>query len=67
MLSMSPSARYTTQQSIWSVQIGKNLTDRIIAKRQREGYYSNGISKANFKNEVAKRRRISRIDILNQF
>jgi len=51
MISLSTKAHYKTQSSIWDVQIGKNLTDRVIAKYQKLGYYSNGIVKAEIKNE----------------
>jgi hypothetical protein len=37
---MSPSVRYTTQSSAYDrLLIGRPLTDRIIAKRMKQGYF----------------------------
>jgi len=48
---MNPHVRYVTQQSMWGTQYGKPLTNRTIAKYEREGYYSNGIVKAVVQNK----------------
>jgi hypothetical protein len=56
-ISMARSANYVTQQSMWGVQFGKNLTNRTITKYQKLGYYSNGIVRAEYKNEKRQTRK----------
>lgn len=41
-ISMSRTAHYVTQQSIWDVQRLGPLTDRKIAKYQKQGRYTDG-------------------------
>lgn len=46
MISIKLTANYVTQSSLWSVHIGKPLTDRRIAQLQKEGFYSDGVVRA---------------------
>lgn len=55
-VSMSPTARYVTQSSIFSTQLGKPLTDRRIAQLQRQGYYSGGIIRRTERAKQKKKR-----------
>lgn len=68
-ISMSPSARYVTQSSIWSIQIGKNLTDRRIAQLQKQGYYDSGFVRRDRKAKEQKKRKakLSIDDVFSQF
>lgn len=56
-ISLSSKANYVTQQSIWSVQIGKALTDRRIKQYQKLGYYSNGLVRAEVKEKAVSKRK----------
>ena len=61
---MNGRANYATQQTIWSVQIGKNLTDRTIRKYQKLGFYSNGFARAEV---VEKKRTKQKQDLYRLF
>lgn len=50
-------ANYVTQQGIWSVQFGKNLTDRRIKHYQKLGYYSNGLVRVEVKEKAMSKRK----------
>jgi hypothetical protein len=63
-ISFSTHANYVTQQGMWGTQFGKTLTDRRITHYQKLGYYSNGVAKANFKNEKQATRKRVKIELL---
>lgn len=56
-ISMNPSARYVTQQQIWSIQIGKPLTDRRIAQLKAQGHYGSPIKQFNITELKRKKRK----------
>lgn len=56
-ISMNPSARYVTQQSMWSIQIGKPLTDRRIAQLRAQGHYGSAIKQFNITELKRKKRK----------
>lgn len=60
---MSASAKYKTQSSMWDVQFGKSLSNRLINKYKKLGYYSSGIVKEQFKTEQKQKRKPSLADI----
>jgi hypothetical protein len=67
---MSPSANYKTQSSAYDrLLVGRRLTDRIIARRKKQGFYGNeGIlfkSKEKTKRKHRSRRTID--DLLADF
>lgn len=64
MILMNINASYVTQQSLWSVHIGKPLTNRRIAQLQKEGFYSDGVVRAEA--QTKKRKAVSnrKIDAL---
>jgi len=53
-ISMSQSARYVTQSSIYSSPMLGRLTDRRIAKYQKQGYFSGGIVIREMKQKAKK-------------
>jgi len=56
-ISMNPSARYVTQQQMWSVQIGKPLTDRRIAQLRAQGHYGSPFVQHNITELKRKKRK----------
>ena len=60
-MNLSPSIHI---RSAWPTPIGKRLTDRMIAKYRKLGFYSHGIVQAEAKNTaVAKRKAAAARDI----
>ena len=69
-VSMKPSARYVTQERIWDVQIGKQLTDRRIAQLAREGRYGPDRKLAQLRYDNQKKQKAKRLkaaDLLYEY
>lgn len=64
-MNMNPSANYTTQSSAYDrLLIGRRLTDRIIAKRKKQGYYGGDGILFQSKQKAKRKRHRSTVDSL---